>query len=63
MTEKNVVKKGKGATTVTDRIDGVLEQLPQLLATANSAAEAHTRALAKWEKQFCLASSDKTAKI
>ena len=50
-------KKRKRATTVTDRIEGVLEQLPQFLATANSAAEAHTRALAKWEKKFCLASS------
>ena len=45
-------KKRKRATTVTDRIEGVLEQLPQFLATANSAAEAHTRTLAKWEKSF-----------
>ena len=52
MTEKNVVKKRKRATTVIDRIEGVLEQLPQFLATANSAAEAHTKALAKWEKQI-----------
>ena len=55
--ERGKKKKRKRATTVTDRIDGVLEQLPQFLATANSAAEARTRALAKWEKKFCLASS------
>ena len=55
--EERGKKKRKRATTVTDRIDGVLEQLPQFLATANSAAEARTRALAKWEKKFCLASS------
>ena len=55
--EERGKKKRKRATTVTDRIDGVLEQLPQFLATANSAAEANTRALAKWEKKFCLASS------
>lgn len=55
--EERGKKKRKRATTVTDRIEGVLEQLPQLLATANSAAKAHTRALAKWEKKFCLASS------
>ena len=55
--EERGKKKRKRATTVTDRINGVLEQLPQFLATANSAAEAHTRALAKWEKKFFLASS------
>ena len=55
--EERGKKKRKRATMVTDRIDGVLEQLPQFLATANSAAEARTRALAKWEKKFCLASS------
>lgn len=55
--EERGKKKRKRATTVTDRIEGVLEQLPQFLATANSAAKAHTRALAKWEKKFCLASS------
>lgn len=55
--EERGKKKRKRVTTVTDRIEGILEQLPQFLTTANSAAEAHTRALAKWEKKFCLASS------
>ena len=34
--EERGKKKRKRATTVTDRIEGVLEQLPQFLATANS---------------------------
>lgn len=34
-------------------MEGVLEQLPQSLATANSAAEAHTKKEV-WFGQFCI---------
>ncbi|KAJ7386459.1 hypothetical protein OS493_008588 [Desmophyllum pertusum] len=54
-------KRGKGpATRDTTKLDSLLDQLPQFLATANQAAEAHTRALGKWEKKFGLASSSDT---
>lgn len=54
-------KRGKGpATRETTKLDSLLDQLPQFLATANQAAEAHTRALGKWEKKFGLASSSDT---
>lgn len=39
----------------------LVDQLPQFLATANQAAEAHTRALAKWEKKFGLDDSSSSS--
>ena len=54
-------KRGKGpASRDTTKLDSLLDQLPQFLATANQAAEAHTRALEKWRKKFGLASSSDT---
>ena len=36
---------------MSQKLSQLVDQLPQFLATANQAAEAHTRALAKWEKK------------
>lgn len=40
----------KRASVYNAKLSRLVDQLPQFLATANQAAEAHTRALAKWEK-------------
>ena len=47
-------------STVGDKLDRLLEQLPKFLSTANQAAEAHVKALGKWETKIgLLSSSDK----
>ena len=48
------------ASTVSKKLNSLLDQLPQILATANQAAETHVAALRKWEKKFSLASSSDT---
>ena len=42
-------KRCEEASTM-QKLSQLVDQLPQFLATASQAAEAHTRALAKWEK-------------
>ena len=37
--------------TNADKIGALLDQLPGLLATTNQAAEAHSKALKKWQKK------------
>ena len=38
-------------STIGDKLDHLLDQLPKFLSTANQAAEAHVKALGKWEKK------------
>ena len=47
-------------STVGDKLDRLLDKLPKFLSTANQAAEAHVKALGKWETKIgLLSSSDK----
>ena len=46
---------------MSQKLSQLVDQLPQFLATANQAAEAHTRALAKWEKKFGLDDSSSSS--
>ena len=51
-------KHGKTTASTADvKLENLLDQLPQFLATANQATEAHARALSKWERNFGLVSS------
>ena len=46
-------------STVGDKLDRLLDQLPKFLSTAKQAAEAHVKALCKWETKIGpLSSSD-----
>lgn len=55
---KKKTKRGKGAaSTATKKLENLLDQMPQFLATANQTAEMHLKALSKWEKKFGLDSS------
>ena len=55
-------KRGKTtASTARVKLENLLDRLPQFLATTNQAAEAHARALSKWERNFGLVSSSDTA--
>ena len=47
-------------STVGDKLDRLLDQLPKFLFTANRAAVAHVRALRKWETKIGLISSSHT---
>ena len=47
-------------STVGDKLDHLLDQLPKFLSTANQAAEAHVKALGKWETNIGLLSSSDT---
>ena len=47
-------------STVGDKLDRLLDQLPKFLSTANQAAEAHVKALGKWETKIGLLSSSDT---
>ena len=57
-------RKGKrvqsSKSTVGDKLDRLLDQLPKFLSTANQAAEAHVKALGKWETKIGLQSSSDT---
>lgn len=58
--KKKMKRGGKTPVTATNckKLEGILDQLPNFLGNANRAAEAHTRALRKWENKFGLSSSD-----
>ena len=47
-------------STVSDKLDRFLDQLPKFLSTANQAAEAHVKALGKWATKIGLLSSSDT---
>ena len=47
-------------STVGDKLDRLLDQLPKFLSTANQAAEVHVKALGKWETKIGLLSSSDT---
>ena len=47
-------------STVGDKLDRLLDQLPKFLFTANRAAVAHVKALCKWETKIGLISSSHT---
>ena len=56
-------KRKRGKTTASTgnvNLESILDQLPQFLAIANQAAEAHARELSKWERHFGLVSSSDT---
>ncbi len=59
-TKRKMMRGGKRPATVSNsnKLEGILDQLPNFLASANRAAEAHTRALRKWKTKFGLSSSD-----
>ena len=44
-------------STVGDKLDRLLDQLPKFLSTANQAADAHVKALSKWDTKIGLLSS------
>jgi len=50
-----------GSIYVAKTFSTQVDQLPQFLATANQAAEAHTRGLAKWEKKIGLDDSSSSS--
>ena len=50
-------------STVGDKLDRLLDKLPKFLSTANQAAEAHVKALGKWETKIGLLSSSDTDKV
>ena len=54
--KKKMKRGGKRPVTATNckKLEGILDQLPNFLGNANGAAEAHTRALRKWENKFGL---------
>ena len=54
-------KKRCEEASTSQKLSQLVDQLPQFLATANQAAEAHTRALAKWEKKFGLDDSSSSS--
>jgi len=59
--EKRKRKRIQSSTsTVGDKPDCLLDQLPKFLSTANQAAEAHVKALGKWETKIGLQSSSNT---
>lgn len=55
MKEKKSVKKTRSTAS---KIESLLDVLPNFLKTANEAAEAHTKALAKWQKKQGLLSEE-----
>ena len=48
----------QGPQTDCKKQKGILKQVPYFLVNANTAAEAYTQALHKWENKFELSSSD-----
>ena len=54
-------KKRREEASTSQKLSQLVDHLPQFLATANQAAEAHTRALAKWEKKFSLDDSSSSS--
>ena len=58
--ERKRKRKRVQSPTSTDKLDRLLDQLPKFLSTANQAAEAHVKALGKWETKIGLLSSSDT---
>ena len=54
-------KKRREEASTSQKLSQLVDQLPQFLATANQAAEAHSLALAKWEKKFGLDDSSSSS--
>ena len=54
-------KKTREEASTSQKLSQQVDQMPQFLATGNQAAEAHTRALAKWEKKFSLDDSSSSS--
>ena len=50
-------REKEGTSTVSAKLENLLDQMPHFMAAANQAVQEHTKALKKWEKKYNLAIS------